>query len=243
MPQKISEKKLNSTIRGKKAFVFDWDGTLFDTMEGKTLSFSVVVSAYFAELSKKIEPELVAVIYRTHSGKPRNEIFLECAKEVKLELDQECIDEMSTRLFKYNRNTMATSNLFPDTLRLLNVLIRQNIEVFISSSVPQSELEYFVKIALPKSILTRIKKVLGSSSGSNKGCEHLSEISVSSGIQRENLIVIGDDEADFELSKLAGVNCILVDRIGGRFDGRFPNVIKSLDELCKPLNLTFSTRL
>lgn len=237
----ISQKKIDSMVREKKAFVFDWDGTLFDSMAGKTISFSDVVSTYFAELSKQIKPELVAVIYRAHSGKPRNEIFLECAKEVKLKLDQKCIDEMSARLFMYNRNALATSNIFPDAFRLLNVLISQDIEIFISSSVPQSELGYFVKTALPESIYTRIKKILGSSNGCNKGREHLNEISVFSGIQIENIIAIGDDKADFELSKLAGVDCILVDRDGGRFDGRFPNIIKSLDELCNLLNQRYST--
>ena len=113
----------------------------------------------------------------------------------------------------------------------MNFLISQDIEVFISSSVPQSELEYFLKMALPKNILNRIKKVLGSGNACNKGLEHLSEISASSSIQFENLIVIGDDEADFELSKLAGVDCILVDRLGGKFDDYLLNIVKSLDEL------------
>jgi phosphoglycolate phosphatase-like HAD superfamily hydrolase len=228
----ISQKQIDSIVRGKEAFVFDWDGTLFDSMEGKTTSFSTVVSTHFAELSKQIKPELVAAIYRSHSGKPRNEIFLECAKEVKLKIDQASIDEMSARLFVYNRDTLSTSNLFPDALRLLKFLMSRDIEIYISSSVPQSELEYFLRMVLPENILTQIKIVLGSSNGCNKGRGHLSEISASSCIQFENLIVIGDDEADFELSQLAGVNCILIDRIGGRFDARFPNVIKSMDELC-----------
>jgi phosphoglycolate phosphatase-like HAD superfamily hydrolase len=228
----ISQKQIDSIVRGKEAFVFDWDGTLFDSMEGKTISFSTVVSTHFAELSKQIKPELVAAIYRSHSGKPRNEIFLECGKEVKLKINQASIDEMSARLFVNNRDTLSTSNLFSDALRLLKFLMSKDIEIYISSSVPQSELEYFLKMVLPENIHTQIKIALGSSNGCNKGRGHLCKISESSGIQFENLIVIGDDEADFELSKLAGVNCILVDRIGGRFDARFPNVIKSMDELC-----------
>mgnify|MGYP006123223539 CR=1 FL=1 len=50
----ISQKKINLMVRDKKAFVFDWDGTLFDSMTGKIISFSNVVSTYFAELSRKI---------------------------------------------------------------------------------------------------------------------------------------------------------------------------------------------
>ena len=232
MGRSVSRTHNEKIIENKQVFVFDWDGTIFDSMDGKTISFSNVVTNYFGALTKEISPELVAAIYRRHSGKPRNEIFLECAQEVNLKLGQDSLDEMSSRLFVYNRKALASSKLFPDAMRFLSAAICKDIEIFISSSVPQPELEFFVKVGLPDNIFNSVKKFLGSSIGCNKGSEHLDTISMSSGVRLQDMIVFGDDEADYELSAAAGVDCILVDRLGGRFDTRFPNVIKNMDELC-----------
>lgn len=217
-------------IRSKSVFVFDWDGTLFDSMEGKTSSFSSVVSTCFAEYGKSLQPDLVAAIYRDHSGKPRSEIFIEAAKVAGLQLEQANLDEMSERLFVYNRTILGKANLFPDARRLLDTLADLSVEIFISSSVPQAELDHFVSLILPDSLRSRFSGVLGSSNGCSKGREHLAVIEAHAPTPRKDIVVIGDDEADYTLSKTAGVDCVLVDR-EDRFDGRFPNIVKNLDEL------------
>lgn len=227
-------------VRTKKVFVFDWDGTLFDSMEGKTCSFSSVVSTYFTEHDKLIRPDLVATIYRTHSGKPRAEIFFEAAKVSGVQLEPADIDEMSERLFEYNRTILRKACLFPDARRLLDALAGRNVELFISSSVPQAELDYFVAAILPRSLRPRFSGVLGSSNGCSKGREHIAVISSQTSASRNDIVVIGDDEADYTLSNAAGVDCILVDR-EGRLAGCFPYIVKNLDELCLLLSPPAST--
>lgn len=227
-------------IKSKLVFVFDWDGTLFDSMRGKTQSFSAVLSSFFAEYGKSIQPDVVAAIYRKHSGKPRAEIFIEAAKVAGLQLGQSDVDEMSERLFVHNRTILAKANLFPDARRFLYALADRRVQLFISSSVPQAELDHFVGEVLPDSLRVRFSGVLGSSSGCRKGMEHVAVIRARTDTSLGDIVVIGDDEADYTLSKAAGVSCVLVDR-ESRFDGCFPYIVKNLDELCTLLNLPVST--
>lgn len=233
---------MESNLNKKRAFVFDWDGTIFDSMTAKHRSFSAVVSEYFEELGNPVDPDFVAAIYREHSGKPRAEIFLEAAKAAVLTLDQSDVDEMSKRLFLLNQSALAEANIFPDAYRFLSVLADRGVGLFISSSVPQAELDYFVRLALPENLRLRFSGVFGSREGCSKGREHMALISACAGVPLDMVIVVGDDEADYILSQAAGVSCVLVDRDGRWFDRRFPNVVKNLDELCNLLNPTVLNR-
>jgi len=238
----IKNEVIANDINTKTVFVFDWDGTIFDSMSAKLKSFSAVVSKYFTELGNPVDSDFVAAIYREHSGKPRSEIFLEAAKAAVMQLGQLEIDEMSKRLFLLNQTVLAEANIFPDAHRLLSVLADRDVGLFISSSVPQAELDYFVSVALPENLRSRFSGVFGSREGCSKGREHIAHISACSGILSDKILVIGDDEADFILSKAADVACILVDRDSRWFDRYSPNVVKNLDELCNLLNPTVSTR-
>jgi len=229
---------MQNYINTKKVIVFDWDGTLFDSMAGKVKSFSAVVSMYFSEMGRPIHSDFVADIYVRNSGKPRAEIFLEVAKEANLQLELCDIEEMSRRLFLLNRTILGEEKLFPDALRLLNALAHTDLVLYLSSSVPQAELDYFVSNALPENLRLRFSGVFGSSESLTKGPEHIARISMHSGNSLDKILVIGDDEADFTLSKQAGVDCILVDRDGRFFDSFPQNFINNLDELCNILNLT-----
>lgn len=233
---------MGNELNKKTVFVFDWDGTIFDSMSAKLKSFSAVVSKYFAELGNPVDPDFVATIYREHSGKPRSEIFLEVAKAAVLQLEQSDIDAMSKRLFLLNRTVLAEAKLFPDAHRLLSVLAGRDVGLFLSSSVPQAELDYFVRMALPENLRLRFSGVFGSREGCSKGRDHIARINACSGVPSDKILVVGDDEADFILSKAAGVSCVLVDRDGRWFDRFSPNVVKNLDELCNLLNLIVSIR-
>lgn len=211
-------------------------------MSAKLKSFSAVVSTYFTERGYPVDADFVAAIYRKYSGKPRAEIFLEVAKSVQLKLGQLEMDEMSKKLFLHNQTVLAAASIFSDAHRLLSLLAEREVRLYISSSVPQAELDYFVSLVLPQDLRSRFSGVFGSREGFSKGREHIAHISACSGFHPDKIFVVGDDEADFVLSKDAGVACILVDRDSRWLDRYSPNVVKSLDELCNLLNPAVSTR-
>jgi len=230
-----------TSFESKKIIVFDWDGTIFDSMKAKIQSFSSVVSTYFCEIGVLTNPNDVANIYLKYSGRPRKEIFLKVAKEANYKLETSNIDELNKRLFLKNRTALANINIFPDALRLLKLLAGTDFLVYISSSVPQVELNYFVSIALPEDLISRFSGILGSADNFSKGYQHIDFIVEHSRKSLNEILVIGDDESDFHLSKSAGVTCILVDRNDRFFNSLPDNFINNLDELCNLLNLNVLT--
>jgi len=120
--------------------------------------------------------------------------------------------------------------LFPDTSQLIGALRHLPLKLYISSSVPEPELRYMVSRKLNASDLERFSGIFGTTADSAKGEGHVRRI-LSGGAQpeRDQILAVGDDEADVELHLQAGVRCLLVDR--ERRDSRTDGVLHSLDEL------------
>lgn len=207
--------------RAKRVFIFDWDGTLFDSMSAKTESFSTVISNHLP-----CGKDEAAAHYRRLSGHPRREIFAAVAKACGTTLAPETIEAMSGELTALNLEALKQAPLFDDALSLLHALQQMNKSIFISSSVPQDELQTLVAAKLP----VIPKAVFGSSPGFSKGKEHIARIRAQSNADALECIVIGDDRADAELSQAAGVDAVIVDR-EGRFESASFARISSLQEV------------
>jgi len=218
---------LGALTAGKQLFVFDWDGTLFDSMEAKTRSFAGVVTETFTRMGHPLPEPEAARLYRHLSGRPRAEIFLLMAKEVGLTLSSADMKAMSDRLFTLNRQHLAEAPLFEDGLALLETVVSRGHGAFISSSVPQAELDHFVGLKLPAHLLTALGGTFGSSPGFGKGPQHIGEIRSRRPTPISAILVVGDDVADDTLALATGVDCIVVDRddrLGGQVRCRVPSL-------------------
>jgi phosphoglycolate phosphatase-like HAD superfamily hydrolase len=196
----------------KSIFVFDWDGTLFDSMSAKTRAFGLVLSNFLTARGRPTSAQDVAAHYRALSGRPRQEIFDLVAANAGLPITELEKDGLSKAIFERNLTGLAEASLFDDTLPCLERLFQAGYRVFISSSVPQSELDYFVDAKLPVKIRRQFAGVLGSSLRFGKGPEHIFHISNGDRDAKDAMLVIGDDFADYALSREAGVQCVLIDR-------------------------------
>jgi phosphoglycolate phosphatase-like HAD superfamily hydrolase len=205
------QQALHDRLRDKRVFVFDWDGTILDSMRMKALNFDQAFSSVIADgtASKR-----VAGHYLRLSGRPRKHIFFEILKLLEHETGKESFERFNAAFEALNKETLIHADAFADAVALLRELIRLNRRIFISSSVPQKELTALVEAILPAPIRERISSILGSEDGFSKGDGHLRWIMNETGATRDQLLVIGDDPADHELSQEAGVDCILVDRTG-----------------------------
>lgn len=216
-------------LASKRVFVFDWDGTLLDSMPIKSQNF---VKAFGMAISEEDIPDLadkVAELYLKLSGRPRKDIFLEILRIFHLEEKNGAYGFFNNAFEAINRRTLIRASIFTDALALLNELIGSNRQIFISSSVPQHELSDLVNAILPRAILPRIGAVLGSEEGFSKGENHLRWIMQKTNTTTHELLVIGDDVADYDLSAVAGVDCVLVNRRGVRFEER----IDVVSDLCQ----------
>lgn len=221
------QKALDTRLYDKKIFVFDWDGTILDSMYMKSKNFDFAFRS-LVEVEPTSNPiEGIVEHYLRLSGRPRKHIFIEILKLLELGTGEVSFEDFNATFEALNKRTLIHAEAFADALELLRELIRLKHGIFISSSVPQKELIELVKAILPVSIRDGISSILGSEDGFSKGVGHLGWIMKETGATRDRLLVIGDDLADFELSLEAGVDCILVDRTG-TMKGNSNNTVSDL---------------
>lgn len=220
-------------LQHKQVFIFDWDGTLFDSMAAKTVSFAGVVSDWLSERGVPMALEDVAQLYRRYSGEPRRAIMQKIANGAGLEFGQADFNALSEALFERNRAALDGAPLFGDALPCLEALLLRDRALCLSSSVPQAELSYFVERKVPAGMRARFVEVLGSQPELAKGRGHLARLGAATGAAPAGMIVVGDDIADRELSAEAGIDSILVDR-DGHLPAGTPH-ISSLTELSRLL--------
>jgi phosphoglycolate phosphatase-like HAD superfamily hydrolase len=204
------------SLEQKKVFVFDWDGTILDSMDTKLENFSNVFSKMVGQGKNTMIKDRIRSLYLKLSGRPRKEIF-ELILE-RLEMEKGLVDyaEFDSRFMKENKKNLRSAPVFRDAEILLKVLIEDRKAVYISSSMPQAELDYMVSCRLDGSLADGISGILGSSEGFAKGPEHIAFIVKETGCKKEHVLVLGDDMEDYNLCAEAGVDCVLVDR-NGRF--------------------------
>jgi phosphoglycolate phosphatase-like HAD superfamily hydrolase len=123
-------------------------------------------------------------------------------------------DRFSSRLSEVNRRELASAALFADGLALLGQLTTTARGVYISSSVPQAELSVLVRARLPGELARRLAGVFGSDGAFTKGPPHVARMLSETGASPAQFLFFGDDPADARLCRLAGVDCVLVDRRG-----------------------------
>jgi phosphoglycolate phosphatase-like HAD superfamily hydrolase len=199
-------------FQGKRVFVFDWDGTILDSMPMKSKNFVQAFKTVFPENIKPVSADSVAEHYLRLSGHPRKYIFYELLKSFHLEPDQILFDRFNSEFETLNKHNLINTKLFPDAVDLLITLNEARRQIFVSSSVPPKELNDLADKILPASIRRYISFLLGTLDGFAKGADHLQWIISETGSTRDQILVVGDDIADYELSSAAGVDCILVDR-------------------------------
>ncbi|MBU1425693.1 MAG: HAD hydrolase-like protein [Gammaproteobacteria bacterium] len=209
-----TQQKLHERLHEKKVFVFDWDGTILDSMAMKSRNFDQAFRSVITVGSKSKLIDDVAGHYLRLSGRPRKYIFVQILNLFNLDEEQASFERFNLEFETLNKRDLIHADVFEDAFELLKELAGHNRKIFISSSVPQRELVELVEAILPDSIRNGISSVLGSEDGFAKGIGHLRWIMKETGAPCDQLLVIGDDIADYELSFEAGVDCILVDRTG-----------------------------
>jgi phosphoglycolate phosphatase-like HAD superfamily hydrolase len=224
------KQSLHFEVHRKKVFVFDWDGTILDSMPLKTKNFAQAFKTVFPENTKLGLADIVAEHYLRLSGHPRKYIFNEILNLLNLDSDEILYFRFNAAFEALNKLNLIYAKVFPDAMDLLKTLIEEEHQIYISSSVPPKELTDLVDKILPVSIRHYISSVLGSSEGFEKGTGHLYWIIDKTGATPEQILVVGDDIADFELSLEAGIDCVLVDRKHALKDGNI-NIVSDLYQL------------
>lgn len=175
--------------------LFDFDGTVFDTVEG------ITKSVQYALRKQGIEAELTAL--RCFAGPPLVDKFMEVYG-----FDRETA-EQATRDFKerYNSIGVKECRVFPGIKDVLEALIAAGAKVGIATSKPQNLAE---QLLAGENMLGLFQVICGSEAKGNNNAKWqvLQRAMDALGARPEDSILVGDTKYDVEGAKRCGVPCL-----------------------------------
>ncbi len=192
-------------ILDKAAIIFDWDGTLFNSMEYKMRNMIKI----FTELSVS---EFEAVqLYRKLSGVPREKLFKAMFDKLlgRRMTDGEYI-HLSNTFTNLNIESSLHAKLFNDVIPAIKKL-KILFCLFISSSSDHKEL---ISVVKSNQIEEYFEGVFGSKQGFNKGQDHFQHIMEKYLLKLQDLLFVGDDDQDMLIGKECGVDTVRIIREG-----------------------------
>lgn len=204
---------------GKKTIVFDFDGTIVDSMEA------------FADIAAKVMPKRHCVdedtarkLYMETSGIP----FFQQLEQIfpNDDANRETAEEFERIKLESYFDKPAFEDA-PDVVRHLRSL---GIKAVVSSNNFQELVD-----RLTDKLGIEFDMVLGYKPGFAKGSDHFSHIEKELGVKRDDMIFVGDSIKDGERAKGFGIEFIAKEGIfpGEEFKNKFPGarVISNLTEL------------
>lgn len=178
-----------------KNILFDFDGTVFDTVEG------ITKSAQYALKKQGIEAGLDEL--RCFAGPPLVDKFMEVYG-----FDRETA-EQATRDFKerYVPIGVHECRVFPGIKSLLEALREKGLQVGLATSKPQVLAE---QLLAQEDMTELFMAICGSSSDGNNSAKWqvLKRAMEELGAKPEDTVLVGDTKYDVEGARLCGVPCI-----------------------------------
>lgn len=208
----------------KHVVIFDFDGTLVDSMGDFTQIAARVLKQYFGTTLAQ-----GAEFYKATSGLP-------FCDQVAVLFPQHPNTEAAISAFETEKATRYLAKpAYPDAHDTLKQLKDMGLHTVISSNNFQTLVDRLVDhLKLP------VDMALGLSSNFGKGDPHFNHIAASFDIGRESMVFVGDSLKDAEHASLAGID--FIGRLGtfsrDVFEGKFPSVplVDRLSELPKLLS-------
>lgn len=170
-----------------KAVVFDFDGTLADSMPFlQSIGVEVMMKHFGVSKDDAIKR------YVTTTGLPfEHQIKLNFPGDTR---NAAAIEEFEQLKIK----RIYEQELFPDAEQTVRELAKRGFDVFVSSSTFQTTVEEYFR---RKGILDSFNAIVGYRPGFEKGADHFKHISATYDIPFESMVFVGDSLKDFERSK------------------------------------------
>ena len=170
-----------------KAIVFDFDGTLADSMPFLQSIGVEVMMKHFG-----VSEDDATERYVTTTGLPYEH-------QIKLNFPDDTRNAAAINEFENMKIArIFEQELFPDAEPTVRRLNERGFDVFVSSSTFQSTIEEYFR---RRGILELLKEVVGYRPGFEKGPDHFKYICSKYNIDPDDLMFVGDSLKDYERSK------------------------------------------
>ncbi len=210
-----------------KAIIFDWNGTVIDDVQGCLDILCTMLNRYGLNAVTMEE-------YRQAFTFP----VIEYYKKVGFVFDNYTFEEVAAHFVPMYDETYPKCKLYDGVVELIKKLKNDGIAVYLLSATEKGSLieqtDYFGVTALFDEIVGTDN--FHGKSKSEEGKNLLERI----GCERKNVLLIGDTNYDYELSKELGVECVLMsyghkprETLEKCTKNVFPNVQKLKDFLYK----------
>lgn len=196
------ESNMKGLVEHCKAFLFDWDGTLVDSVPIKISNAAELFARLFGADRGEVKTS-----YADHSGIPRRDLFDLIASDcIGRRLTDPEFDRVSDEFTALNRERIAASaTLRSGAIEALARLKEQGRLIFISTATTQDEID---PLAAGFGVATFCTEILGSRPGFTKGPVHAAHVASRYKLQKHEMAGIGDDEHDMCLFSEAGITAI-----------------------------------
>ena len=170
-----------------KAVIFDFDGTLADSMPFLEQIGVEMMMKYFG-----VSKEDATHRYRSTTGLPYEQ-------QVKMNFPDHPKCESAIEEFeKLKIDRIFDQQLFEDTESTVRELIALGIDVFVSSSTFQTTIEeYFRRLGIEN----LFRGILGYRPGFEKGADHFNHIHSEYNLEFSDMLFVGDSLKDYERSQ------------------------------------------
>lgn len=193
---------MKASVGHCKAFLFDWDGTLVDSLPIKLSNAGEVFARHLGANKQEVEEA-----YSRHSGLPRRQLFNLISNDcIGRPMTDGEFERVSADFTQLNRSLIAArAKLRPETLDALARLTEQGRMVFISTATAQDEID---PLAAGFGITRYCTEVMGSRAGFTKGPVHAEHVASQYGLTKQEIVGVGDDEQDMRLFREAGITAV-----------------------------------
>ena len=211
----------------KKLCIFDFDGTLFD-------SITDVVNCFNQTFINLGYETLDLEQYKKSLGGNFDEIIDLILKENNNEENIELVKKTYEQL--YSKDKKENTHLYPGTYKLLRQLQEEGFILAINSNRKPGSINYFINLFLSDIDFIDIQGHVPNHP-SKPDTYGVNTILKKAGVEKEDCIYIGDSITDIKTARNAQIDCILVNwgyGVGDVYDNEYPlAVVDNAEDILK----------
>ena len=206
-------------MRKKKLILFDFDGTIVDSNNIKELGFQQVYENYGNNKKK-----LIIDYHRKNTGLSRFKKFEYINRKfLKIEYNEKIGQNLSNKFSNCVVNEIVKAPYIKGALEFLEKNY-ENLAIYLFSATPLNELKVILN---KKKIKSYFREIFGAPEDKNS---IFLKIINKTGINKDNILIVGDSISDFKVAEKFGVDFI---GVGNLPHNHFSTETILIDDLMK----------